>query len=138
MTVRATKTLNLAHEHISFTKRPFSDHRANMKRGVLIGLLALFFLLCTCTAGSAVQQQKENGIMEVEANKKDEELQDAEASEDDATELVELEEQSGAGLERRKKRRGKRSRGGRSRGGGRGWSAVAPRRQCARSSSRRR
>ena len=30
-------------------------------------------------------------------------LQDAEASEDDATELVELEEQSGAGLERRKK-----------------------------------
>ena len=42
--------------------------------------------------------------MEVEANKKDEELQDAEASEDDATELVELEEQSGAETERRKKK----------------------------------
>ena len=83
-----------------------------MKRGVLIGLLALFFLLCTCTAGSAVQEQKENGIahagagsiMELETNKKDEEeLEDAESLEDDATELVELEEQSEAGLERRKK-----------------------------------
>ena len=100
-----------------------------MKRGILIGLLALFVLLCTCTVGSAVQEQNENGLapavagsmMEVEANKKDEEeLQDAEASEDDATELMELQEQSEAELERRKKGGG-RSRGGRSRGGRSGW-----------------
>ena len=49
--------------------------------------------------------------------KDEEELEDAESLEDDATELVELEEQSEAGLERRRKRGGGRSRGGRSRGG---------------------
>ena len=62
-----------------------------MKRGVLIGLLVLFFLLCTCTVGSVVQEQRENGIaranvglMELEANKKDEEeFEDAETSEGD-------------------------------------------------------
>ena len=60
-----------------------------MKRGVLIGLLVLFFLLCTCTVGSVAQEQRENdivranaGLTELEANKKDEEeLEDAEASE---------------------------------------------------------
>eukprot|EP00944_MAST-04C_sp_MAST-4C-sp1_P012530 g12530.t1 len=117
--------LIVVNDAISCTKRQRDVHRANMKRGILIGLLALFVLLCTCTVGSAVQEQNENGIMEpagsmmeVEANKKEEEeLQDAEASEDDATELMELQEQSEAELERRKKKGGGRSRGGRSRGG---------------------